>query len=182
MGILGLLGGVVIPLLNEIETGWTDGSIRISHEHLASAVLRTYLDRIRASMPGTPSSPRLIVTTPRNQHHEIGALMVAILAATQSWNVTYLGPNLPADEIVHVAKQLSANAIGLSLVFPVDDATLAEELMHLRAKLGGAIPIIVGGRATQNYAQPLLEIGAKVSQDLWSLRDILHEAASSRAA
>lgn len=182
MGILGLLDGVVIPLLADIERGWSDGSIRISHEHLASAVLRTYLDRIRISMPGAPNAPRLLVTTPRNQNHEIGALMVAILAATQAWSVTYLGPNLPAEEIAHAASQCSARAVGLSLVFPSDDPSLPDELRTLRRKLNAKVPIIVGGRATSSYAEVLQEIKALVSHDLWSLRDTLHLVARTEAA
>ena len=182
MGILGLLDGVVIPLLADIERGWTDGSIRISHEHLASAVLRTYLDRIRLSMPGAPNAPRLLVTTPRNQNHEIGALMVAILAATQAWSVTYLGANLPAEEIAHAATQCAVRAVGLSLVFPSDDPELPYELRLLRSKLDARVPIIVGGRATSSYTPVLQEIKALVSHDLWSLRETLHEVARTEAA
>ena len=182
MGILGLLDGVVIPLLADIERGWTDGSIRISHEHLASAVLRTYLDRVRISMPGASNSPRLLVTTPRNQNHEIGALMVAILAATQAWSVTYLGPNLPAEEIAHSAAQCSARAVGLSLVFPSDDKELPDELRLLRKKLSPNVPIIVGGRATSSYISVLQEIKALVSIDLWSLRETLQVVGRTEAA
>ena len=182
LGVLGLLDGVVIPLLEFIERGWTNGLVRISHEHLASAVLRTFLDRLRISMPVAGSAPRLLVTTPANQHHEIGALMVAIVAATQVWTVTYLGPNLPATEIAHAAKQCSASAIGLSLVFPTDDPAIPDELLKLRSLVGPMVPIIVGGRASEAYATPLQEINALVSQDLWSLRQVLRQAALIAAA
>ncbi len=169
LGMIGLLTTVVIPLLGVIDEGWPKGTISISQEHMASTVLRTYLDRTRLSLTSPPSAPRILVTTPTNQHHEIGALMVAIIAAMQNWNVTYLGPNLPADEIAAAARTCSASAIGLSLVFPIDDPKLPEELRRLRSLLGPSMPILVGGRATMSYEASLHEIQAEICQGLIDL-------------
>ena len=181
-GIMALLEHVVIPLLAEIEVGWLDGSMRISQEHMASAVLRTHLDRARLSMPGANYAPRLLSTTPRNQHHEIGALMVSIVAAMQGWNVTYLGPNLPAEEIAMAARQRNARAVALSLVYPVDDPGLGDELRRLRQMVGPSISIIVGGRAASAYAGMLDEIGGHVSEDLKSFGKLVNQIATSRLA
>jgi DNA-binding transcriptional MerR regulator len=174
LGVAGLLENVVIPLLAKIEEGWLDGSIRISQEHMASAVLRSYLDQVRRSMPGAANAPRLIVTTPRDQHHEIGALIVAIVAAMQSWRVLYLGPNLPSKETAEGVRTSGANAIALSLVYPVDDPNLASELRELRDELGPKVPIVVGGRAAAHYADVLDEIGARICPDLRTFREVLH--------
>jgi DNA-binding transcriptional MerR regulator/methylmalonyl-CoA mutase cobalamin-binding subunit len=182
LGILGLLNGVVIPLLAEIEAGWLDGSVPISHEHMASAVLRTYLDRVRMSISGPPNGPRLLVTTPSNQHHEIGALMVSIFAAMQSWRVTYLGPNLPATEIARAARNCGAHAIGLSIVFPTDDDVMPGELRLLRRELGPSTPILVGGRAAGSYESILEEIGAEICNDLADLREPLDRIARKSMA
>jgi len=179
-GMIGMLENVVIPLLAEIEVGWLDGSIRISQEHMASAVLRTHLDKARLSMPAAIHAPRLISTTPRNQHHEIGALMVSIVVAMQGWNVTYLGPNLPAEEIAIAARQRSAKAIALSLVYPLDDSTLSEELRRLRQMVGPSMPIIVGGRGASAYEEVLEEINCHVSQDFVGLRKLVDQIATSR--
>lgn len=181
LGILALLDGVVIPLLGEIETRWLQGSLRISQEHMASAVLRTFLERVRGSLTGPTHAPRLLVTTPRNQHHEIGALMVAIVAAIKTWNVTYLGPNLPAGEIADAARQCGARAVALSLVFPQDDDTLAQEIRALRQFLGPSTPILVGGRAANSYAEALAEIDAETNEDLAGLSSALSRIAASPA-
>ena len=175
LGIFGLLEGVVVPLISDIETRWVNGTLSISHEHMASAVLRSFLDQVRKSMPGSQTAPRLIVTTPQNQIHEIGALMVAIVAATQGWRVTYLGPNLPSDEIAHAANQLSARAVALSLVFPTDDPLLPAELKRLRQNLRSDVQLIVGGRATHFYMNALKENHAIVLSDLTSAKDVFHD-------
>lgn len=173
LGVAGLLDGVVIPLLATIEAGWLDGSISISQEHLGSAVLRTYLDRTRCSMPGSAVAPRIIVTTPRNQNHEIGALIVANFAVLQSWRVIYLGPNLPFEEIANAVQISGAKAIALSLVYPVDDLALGNELRALREVLGSTVPILVGGRATKYYTSVLDEIGARICPDRMTFREVL---------
>ena len=174
LGVAGLLDGVVIPFLAEIEAGWLDGSVRISQEHMASAVLRSYLDRVRRSMPGSAKAPRLIVTTPRDQYHELGALIVAIVAAMQSWRVTYLGPNLPTKEIADAVRISGAHAIALSLVYPVDDQNLANDLRALREELGPTVPVLVGGRAVGHYVDVLDEIGARLCPDLTTFREVLN--------
>jgi DNA-binding transcriptional MerR regulator/methylmalonyl-CoA mutase cobalamin-binding subunit len=181
LGVFGLLTSVVVPLLHVIDVGWHSGEVSISQEHMASAVLRTFLDRTRLSLSSPPSAPRLLVTTPRNQHHEIGALMVAVIAALQSWNVTYLGPNLPADEIVAAARKCGASAIGLSFVFPEDDPELPGELRRLRSQLGPSIRIVAGGRATRSYEESLLEMGAEICESLEGLRDLLDRFAGGQA-
>ena len=124
-------------------------------------------------MPGSAKAPRLIVTTPRDQHHEIGALIVAILAAMQSWRVTYLGPYLPVKEIANAVRISGANAIALSLVYPVDDPNLAIEFRTLRDELGPILPILVGGRAAGHYADVLDEIGARVCPNFTTFREVL---------
>ena len=171
MGIFGLLNGVIVPLIGEIESRWVAGTLSISNEHMASAVLRSFLDQVRKSMPGSTSSPLLVVTTPQNQIHEIGALMVAIVAATQGWRVTYLGPNLPAEEIVKAVNQTSARAVALSLVYPTDDPLLSNEIRYLRQHLQPEVSLIVGGRAIESYRPVLVETDATVLTDLISAKE-----------
>ena len=121
------------------------------------------------------------MTTPRNQHHEIGAIIVSTVAAMHAWNVTYLGPNLPSDEIVGAAKLSAAKAIGLSIVYPSDDPDLSDELRRLRAGVGQGLPIIVGGRGAQGYAAALMEIGAEPCDSFGVFKILLDRIRSSEA-
>lgn len=173
LGITRLLDEVIGPFLSSIDTGWTDGSISVSQEHMATAVLRSYLDQVRLSMPGDAHAPRLIVTTPRDQYHEIGALIVAIVAAMQSWRVSYLGPNLPVADIADAVRKTGAKAVALSIVYPEDDVSLGGELLALREELGSGVTILVGGRASNHYGHALQRIEAIVCQDLAAFRESL---------
>jgi methylmalonyl-CoA mutase cobalamin-binding subunit len=95
--------------------------------------------------------------------------MVAAAAANMGWRVTYLGTSLPAAEIAGAATQNKARAIALSLVYPEDDRTLADELTSLRRYLPADVKILAGGRAASAYGESLSRIGAMRIDDLNAL-------------
>lgn len=176
-GVADVVERLIVPLVESIGARWADGATSIAQEHMATAVIRTFLERQRSTLRAMPNAPRLIVTTPTHQYHEIGALIVAVVAALHGWSVTYLGPNLPAKEIALASRQCGADAIGLSLVFPIDDGTIGGELRALRDHVGAALSILVGGRAASHYRALIEEIDGEIVPDLPSLRSTLDRIA-----
>jgi methanogenic corrinoid protein MtbC1 len=175
LGQMGFLNDVVAPLAHQIGERWARGDISAAHEHMASAVIRSALDHTARGFGVHPSAPHLVAATPAGQLHELGAAMAATLAAHQGWRVTYLGSSLPATEIASAAKQQGARAVALSIVYPHDDARLADELKNLRAFLPTETRILAGGRAASAYAEVLRTIGAVQCSDLKSLADALDD-------
>ena len=157
---------LLLPLMHRVGEGWRRGTLRIAHEHLASAIVRSFLGTIRGTANLSPSAPRLLVTTPAGQAHELGALIVASGAAESGWRVTYLGPNLPAEEIAAVAREQRVRAVALSLVYPPDDPQVHMELQKLRRLLGDEVTVFVGGTEAASYAKTLNEIHAVRAKDL----------------
>jgi methanogenic corrinoid protein MtbC1 len=174
LGHAQLVEQVIEPLMRRIGELWHEGSMRIADEHLASAVVRRFIDGIRHGLQADSNAPHLVVTTPAGQMHEIGALLVSTLAAAANWRVTYMGPNLPAEEIAIAAQANRARAVALSIVYPVDDPALGHELLKLRQALDENIAIVVGGRAAQNYQPILARINAVQLSALTDLRPQLH--------
>ncbi len=70
-----LVDQIVAPLLERIGDAWRNGTLRIASEHLAAATLRTFLGNMNGAFPALADAPRLLVTTPAGQLHELGALM-----------------------------------------------------------------------------------------------------------
>jgi methanogenic corrinoid protein MtbC1 len=169
---------VVSPLLRRIGDLWQDGTLRIANEHMVSSVLRTVLGTMRTAYNEDPSAPRLVVSTLAGQLHEFGALLSAAVAGAEGWAVTYLGPNLPAEEIAHAATVRKARAVALSLVYPSDDFRIAGELRKLRHYLPSDTLIVVGGRAIESYQPVLAEIQAEMPASLDEFRGLLRSAAS----
>jgi methanogenic corrinoid protein MtbC1 len=159
-----LIEQLIVPLMHKIGDLWRDGVLRVNHEHMASAVVRSFLGSFHAAYEIPPTAPGIVITTPIGQLHELGALMAAATASSEGWRVTYLGPNLPAEEIAAAAKQNQAKAIGLSIVYPGDDARMSEEMQKLRRGVSDNVAILVGGRAALSY-QPIFEAAGIVRLD-----------------
>ena len=168
-----LLSGVIEPFIELLGSLWQDGTLRIVHEHLASEVVRRYLGSMIENTSLPKSAPRLITTTPSGQIHELGALIAGVTAAGGGWRVTYLGPNLPAEEIAAAMQALQSKNLLLSLVYPTNDHKLGGELRRLRKALPRDAKVIVGGRAALFYETALLEIGATVVSNTNQLHSIL---------
>ena len=177
-----LLDGVVIPLLERLGTRWREGTLRPVHGHLASAVLRRLLERVIESASSPLATANLVVATPVGQVHEFGALVVAATAAAEGWRVTYLGTDLPAEDIAEAAARTRARAAALSLVFPAGDAALEDELRRLRAVLPKNVTLVVGGAAASAYSGVLNEIGAARLDDLENFRAQLRTLRRTRTA
>lgn len=173
LGVDALVDGLVVPLMQEVGKKWEEGKLSIAQEHLASALVRTHLERTRLTIQPSPDAPRLIAATPAGQHHEIGALIAAIVAARMDWDVTYLGPNLPAEEISEAAERTRATAVALSLVHPSGDPGTESELRRLGVLLAGRILLLVGGDAANSYSQALKESGASICADMGCFREWL---------
>lgn len=155
-----LLEKVVAPLMERIGDAWLEGHLRVHHEHLASAAIRSFLSRLRLYAAAPSTAPLLISTTPSGQLHEMGALFVALTAATDGWRTMYLGPNLPAEEIAAAARSTDARIVALSLVYPPDNSETRNELLRLRRYLPEETALIVGGRAVDSYGPLWREVRA----------------------
>ena len=167
-----LLDEVVVPLTEHLGDGWREGVVRPAQEHLATAALRTFLGRMLTegtTLPGA-HAPRLLVTTPAGQPHELGALLAAVTAASEGWRVLYLGPSLAAEEIAGAAHEAGVRAVALSIVYPPDDPQLPRELSALRSSLDPGIALLVGGRAARSSGELLTAIHAISVRSLLDFR------------
>ena len=165
------------PLLTRIGDRWRSGELRPVHEHMASSIVRSLTYILRNNNPRGKDSPRMVVSTPINQHHELGALLAGIIAELKGWQVTYLGANLPAEEIAAAVKYTNAAAVTISISYRNDDLTISKELRKLRKLIGPHIELIVGGRAAGYYEKLLDEIGVLNIKDYEHFRSVLEEIA-----
>jgi DNA-binding transcriptional MerR regulator/methylmalonyl-CoA mutase cobalamin-binding subunit len=167
----GVFEQIVLPLVRHIGDGWQNGELRVAHEHLALSTIRTFVGNMLQNASVGSGDAVLVAGTLSGQSHEIGALIVSCLAASQGWRPAYLGPGLPAEEMVATAEQLNARVIALSFVYPGDDVRTHQQIRHLgRLTRHSSVQIIAGGRAIAGYAATLSEIGAEVIQDLSAFR------------
>jgi DNA-binding transcriptional MerR regulator len=139
-----LVFSVVLPLLQQVGERWEAGRLRPSHEHLVSAIIRSVLGGLLRAIARPTGSPRVVFATPSGDRHELGLLCAALLTATAGYGVLYLGADLPASDIFHVAESAGARIIVLSLTVP--EAVPPSEIAALAA-LAPACEVWVGGPA-----------------------------------
>ncbi len=151
------LAEVVGPILVEVGDRWERGELRVAQEHACSTVMRGLLFSLMRLYPRTEQRRRVVVTTPAHEEHELGAMMVAMLAAMHGWGVLYLGTNLPADEIAFAVTDTHADLLMLSVT-----SLSAEDAQREVASIMRAIPehvrVIIGGRAALAASARRVEI------------------------
>ena len=176
----GLIEDLIAPLLRGIGEMWAENRLSPSHEHLASELIRQILGQVLTAAKAEESAPLLLATTPARQRHEIGAMLAAMAALTEGWQIVYLGPDLPAHDIARAAEQADADAVALSIVYPDDDPKMAEELSLLRDHLPERVEILIGGSAAPAYGTAAKRVGARLLRDTRDLRSALAEIRESR--
>jgi len=140
-----LIDEVLLPLLEGIGISWREGRLGPAHEHLASVVVRRFLEWLLNTVDVGQGAPVLVAATPALEKHELGALLSAVSAASEGWKAVYLGPDLPATEIASAARVLGAQVVTLSLLDPSLTETFPGEITALRRILPASIRVVVGG-------------------------------------
>ncbi len=175
LGVSGVLERMLIRLLQRIGELWAKGELTASMEHFASAALRDYLAQRVQSMQLSATAPRLVVGTPMGQLHEMGAVISAALARKAGWQVTYLGPSLPAEELIHACLRNQAQVLVLSIIYPLDDVALRDDLQRLSKQLPDSLKVLVGGPNLRFYEDHLVKMNAQVITDFTAFTPALRE-------
>jgi len=175
MNPLVIIETLVVPFIEEVSTRVRQAKLRLVHERFTHACLRPFLVNFMKSYEVLPHAPRLISTSPAGQHQEFGALYAVSAAAATGWNATYLGPNLPAEEIAAAAHQLDVRLVILNLNQPWNDPRMQAELQNLRKLLGPEVKILAVGTGVAPYRSALEKVEAYSSDSFPSLLERLED-------
>jgi methanogenic corrinoid protein MtbC1 len=169
LGVPVFLEQVSARAIREIGHGWEIGTLTVGQEHLATAVFRRVLGWIIDTIEAPQSEARLLVATPEGQMHELGALLAGAAAASEGWDVVYLGADLPASEVLSAAEQAGVQAVALSIVLP-GDAELLHNLRQIREALPPAVQLFLGGSAVDQDPERFRKSGARIVESLEAFR------------
>ena len=181
LGVPLFLDQVVAALLGRIGEGWSEHSVSVAQEHMASALVRRVLGWLLRVYEVRNGAPRVVVATPPHHSHELGALMAAASAASEGWNVTYLGPDLPVADLVSAVGQSDARAVAISAVYQPQGVDLLEVLRDIRARLPGDVTLLVGGTGALRVRVEAEAAGARVIESLTEFRTLLPRLAKETA-
>jgi len=95
----------------------------------------------------TQSAGKIVMATVKGDVHDIGKNIVGVVLRCNNYEVIDLGVMVPADKILQTAREVGADAIGLSgLITPSLDemVSIAREM----ERQGFTIPLLIGGATT----------------------------------
>ena len=150
---LTLINAVIVPLCIKIGALWRSGELKIINEHLATPIIRTVLWNLVNSVEVSRIAPRIVIATPLNHRHGLGALAIALIAREAGWRCLFFGSNLPADEIAAAVSRTKARAVALSITFSLDHLKLVEEIKKLRGYLSSDIVLFIGGQGASSVIE-----------------------------
>jgi len=136
---------IVVPLMREAGARWHQGRFSIAQEHLVSAVMRNLLGTLIRLHAPSGTKPSMVFATPAGELHEFGILASAMLAAAAGRGVLYLGPNLPAAEIVSAAARVDARVVAIGLTPANHRDPVLEDVRWLARRLPASTELWIGG-------------------------------------
>jgi MerR family transcriptional regulator, light-induced transcriptional regulator len=168
---------IFAPCLHEIGDAWYRGEIRIATEHFASAFIRGILMNLLQAFPVYSAAPSLLIGCAPEEYHEIAPLMLSVLLRREGYQVEFLGADLPVDDLVAYAGDVSPDMIVLSAAFE----HTARPLINMQAKLNDlpAQPLLgFGGRyfnenLDQRKAMQGVFLGFSLDEAIQKVHDLL---------
>ena len=149
---LELLRDVLMPTLVQVGDDWHRGTARVAHEHLMSSTIRNILGSFLRLYARPEASTRLLFATLAGERHEIATLGAAMLAASSGLGVAYLGPDLPARDIVESVRPAGAQVLVLGLTATSASKAKERELRTIVRELPKEIELWAGGRGATRHA------------------------------
>ncbi|MBL8487260.1 MAG: methionine synthase, partial [Rhodocyclaceae bacterium] len=96
---------------------------------------------------GAAAKGRIVIATVKGDVHDIGKNIVGVVLSCNGYEVVDLGVMVPAEKILHAAREHGAQAVGLSgLITPS-----LEEMSFIAAEMqrqGFDVPLLIGGATT----------------------------------
>jgi DNA-binding transcriptional MerR regulator len=111
-----LMYQVVLPLMRRVGIEWHQGKLSIAQEHMVSSLLCKLLGSLMRLHLNSNPPARLLFATPSGEQHEFGILSSAMLATGGGLGILYLGCDLPAEEVIEVARRSEIKAVVLGVV------------------------------------------------------------------
>jgi methanogenic corrinoid protein MtbC1 len=161
--IVDLYTAVLAPALEEIGDLWSRQEITVADEHYATEATAQLLSELAPDRRLAPTRGRLaVVTASPDEHHALGARMLADLLERGGWEVIALGAAAPADALAELVAAECPDVVALSTA-TVGRLPGAEEAIGMLHRVRPRPLIVVGGSL---YVGPVVELARAWGADV----------------
>lgn len=152
---------VVRPAMYEIGLHWENGHLSPAREHRATAISLQVVTGLQLGMAPAPAERgRAVVGAAPNEHHELGAQMLATLLEADGWRVSYLGADTPIEDFVEMVRDESPSLVAISVAMPYNLERCGAVIAGIRElQLEPSPRVIVGGHAFRDMPELAAQLG-----------------------
>ncbi len=135
---------LILQGLSDIGKRWYRGEITVQQEHFAAELVVKKLGALTSAAPPVFHQQRVLLSCPPGEFHTIPLLMINTLLRYRGWDVTYLGANVPDDQLEDVLEKIQAALVVMTATRLRTSAALLGTSQIL---LDRSIPLAFGGNA-----------------------------------
>jgi DNA-binding transcriptional MerR regulator/methylmalonyl-CoA mutase cobalamin-binding subunit len=159
LGLRGFVTGLVAPLITMVGNAWAAGTLAVFEEHMFAetlqGVMRAAIQTASQNSDRSQARPRILLTTVPLERHGLGLLMAEALFALEGAYCISLGVQTPLADIVLAARVHRADIVALSFSSMMAPRVALDNILQLRAQLGGAATVWSGGYCAALVAREL---------------------------
>lgn len=140
--------------LAQIGQGWYENTITVQQEHFASALALRRLEALLAATPSPTRAGRILIGCPPEEAHTFIPLLLTLLLRRRSWDVIFLGANVPVQDFILTAESAKPQLVILTaqlLYTAMSLRELGELLYDARIPMGYGGLIFTQLPAVQRY-------------------------------
>ena len=153
---LGIVNDVLLSGMKVVGELFASGEMQLpfvlqSAETMKAAVayLEPHMEKADAGGKG-----RLVIGTVKGDVHDIGKNLVDIILTNNGYEVHNIGIKAPLQTFVDKAKEVDADAVGMSGLLVKSTIIMRENLQEMNTLGLAEIPVLLGGAAlTRNYVE-----------------------------
>ena len=156
---LSIVNESIIPALNSVGVKFEKGIVFLP-QLIASAetVQKSFAIIKEALMKNNKEEVvkgKIILATVEGDIHDIGKNIVKVILESYGFKVIDLGKNVPAEEVLRVAREQEITLVGLSALMTTTVKSMEKTIMLIRES-GLNIKVMVGGAVlTEEYAKSI---------------------------
>jgi DNA-binding transcriptional MerR regulator/methylmalonyl-CoA mutase cobalamin-binding subunit len=152
-GLMDFVQDTAAPLTQAVGQAWERGELQVHEEHLFTELLQRVLRQAIVAVP-PGRAPRVLLTTPPGEPHELGLLMAEAALALEGAHCIPLGPQVPVGNIARAAAAHAADVVALSFSAAFPQRQVGPVLSQLRDELAPPVALWAGGAGMRRVSTP----------------------------
>jgi MerR family transcriptional regulator, light-induced transcriptional regulator len=137
---------VFSPILIRIGDYWDTKKITSAHEHFASGLLKSHMERIVLSLPNRTHLSKAVTVCSPGEWHDIGLIMLTFFLRQRGMAVINLGANIAEEDVEQVINIIQPNFLFMSCTLQQNLLTTLNLVTQLRLN-NQSLHIGIGGQA-----------------------------------